>query len=340
MKKFVSLILALALCLGVCLALVACGGPNGATVKINPDKEKYTIGIIQLAPHEALDAATQGFKDALEKKLTEAGRQVEFKFNNAQGDVPTCNTIVNSYVSEDVDLIMANATAALFSAANATVTIPVLGTSITEYGVALEIEGFDGTVGGNISGTSDLAPLTTQAQMMVDTLGLKEGDKVGLLYCSSEPNSQYQVDVVGEYLEERGITATHYKFTDSNDLQTIAQNAASNEDAIYVPTDNVAASNTGIIHNVCAPANIPVFAGEENTCKGCGYATLAISYYNIGYKTGEMAADILLGRINISETPIAYDESPVKKYNKAICDELGIDTAALEADGYIAIEAE
>lgn len=328
MKKIIAIVLALATMLGACLALSSCGG----------DKDVYTVGIIQLAPHEALDAATQGFKDALEAELAKEGKTVEFKFQNAQGDIPTCSTIVNSFVAENVDLIMANATAALFSAYNATETIPILGTSITEYGVALELEGFNGTVGGNVSGTSDLAPLTTQADMMVDVLGLKSGDKVGLLYCSSENNSKYQVDKINEALSAKGIVCTEYKFTDSNDLQTIVQNAANNCDAIYVPTDNVVASNTEIINNVCAPKSVPVFAGEENTCRGCGFASLSISYYNIGKKTGEMAAKILLGQADISTMAIEYDANPVMKYNKAICDALGIDTAALEAKGYTKIE--
>ena len=328
MNKIIAIVLALATMLGACLALSSCGG----------DKDVYTVGIIQLAPHEALDAATQGFKDALEAELAKEGKTVEFKFQNAQGDIPTCSTIVNSFVAENVDLIMANATAALFSAYNATETIPILGTSITEYGVALELEGFNGTVGGNVSGTSDLAPLTTQADMMVDVLGLKSGDKVGLLYCSSENNSKYQVDKINEALSAKGIVCTEYKFTDSNDLQTIVQNAANNCDAIYVPTDNVVASNTEIINNVCAPKSVPVFAGEENTCRGCGFASLSISYYNIGKKTGEMAAKILLGQADISTMAIEYDANPVMKYNKAICDALGIDTAALEAKGYTMIE--
>lgn len=327
MKKIMSLVLAAALCICALSALTACG-----------DKTDYTVGIVQLAPHPALDSATQGFRDALEEKLTAAGKTVEFKYQNAQGDSNTCNTIVNSYLSSGVDLIMANATAALYSAANATLTVPVLGTSITEYGVALEIENFSGVVGGNVSGTSDLAPLDEQAQMMVDTLGLTAGKKVGLLYCSSESNSVYQVNAVKTYLEGAGITCTEYKFTDSNDLQSIVTNAADNNDAIYVPTDNVVATNTELINNVCAPKKVPVFAGEEATCKGCGYATLSISYYNIGKKTGEMAAEILLGTADISTMPIAYDEAPVKKYNKAACDNLGIDTAALEALGYTMIE--
>ena len=336
MKKIISLILTITMVLGLCLAFGSCGGKKDQ-IKVNPDKEHYVVGICQLATHDALDAATEGFKAALTEALEKEGRTVEFKFQNAAGDSNTCTTIVNSFVSSDVDLIMANATAALQAAANATLTIPVLGTSITEYGVALDIDGFDGTVGGNISGTSDLAPLTEQAQMMVDTLGLKSGDTVGLLYCSSEPNSQYQVDVVGEYLAGKGITVTHYKFNDSNDLQSITAGAADACDAIYVPTDNTAASNTSIINNVCEAKKIPVFAGEQDTCKGCGYATLAISYENIGRKTGEMAAQILLGQADITTMAIDYDASPVKKYNEKACINLGLDIEALKAQGYTVI---
>ena len=329
MKKALSIILVLALTLGMCMSLSSCKQEN---------KDHFVVGIIQLAPHDALDAATQGFKDALTAKLKAEGKTVEFKYENAQGDSNTCNTIVNSFISQEVDLIMANATAALAAAYNATDKIPILGTSITEYGVALSLDDFNGTVGGNVSGTSDLAPLTEQAQMMIDTLGLTSGAKVGLIYCSSEPNSQYQVDVVKEYLTGKGMVCTDYKFSDSNDLGTITAKAADESDAIYVPTDNTVASNTEIINNICAPAKVPVFAGEEATCTGCGYATLAISYYNIGSVTGEMAAEILLGTSDIEDMAIRYDANPVKKYNKAACENLGIDIAALEAAGYTMIE--
>ncbi len=336
MKKITSLIIVLAMLVCACLSFTSCVTDNNK-IKVNPDKEHYVVGICQLAPHVALDAATEGFKAALTAALEAEGRTVEFKYQNAQGDANTCTTIVNSFVADDVDLIMANATAALQAAANATLTIPVLGTSITEYGVALEIEGFDGTVGGNISGTSDLAPLTTQAQMMIDTLGLKSGDKVGLLYCSSEPNSQYQVDTVEAYLSDKGIVCEHYKFNDSNDLQTIVTSAADECKALYVPTDNTAANNTAIINNVCEPKKIPVFAGESGICTGCGYATLSISYENLGRKTGEMAAKVLLGQADISTLAIDYDASPVKQYNETACVNLGLDIEALKAAGYTVI---
>ena len=335
MKRIVSILLALTLLIGTCMTFASC---QKTKIKVNPDKEEYVVGICQLVQHPALDQATKGFRDALTAALEKEGRKVVFKENNAQGDSTTCSTIVNNFVADDVDLIMANATAALQSAYNATETIPVLGTSITEYGVALEIENFDGVVGNNVSGTADLAPLTEQAQMMVDILGLKAGAKIGLLYCSAEPNSKYQVEEVKKYLSGNGFACTEYPFADSNDLPTITTAAANACDAIYVPTDNTVASNTTAIYNICSPAKVPVFAGEEGICSGCGFATLCISYYNIGKKTGEMAAEVLLGKADITKLPIAYDETPVKKYNETICKELNIDTAALEAMGYVKIE--
>ena len=335
MKKLISLLVLTVMLVGVVLSAASCD--NNSKIKVDPDKEKYVVGICQLVPHAALDAATQGFKDGLTAALEAKGREVEFKYQNAQNDAPACTTIINTFVSDDVDLIMANATPALQAAYNATQTIPVLGTSITEYGVALELSNFNGVVGGNVSGTSDLAPLDEQAQMMIDTLGLKSGDKVGLLYCSAEPNSVYQVQVVKEYLTGKGMACTEYKFTDSNDLDAVVRNAASASDAIYVPTDNTVASNTSTIDNVCRPAGVPIFAGEEGICSGCGYATLSISYYNIGLKTGEMAAKVLLGEESIETMQITYDAAPVKKYNEEICKALGIDIAALEAAGYVKI---
>ena len=228
-------------------------------------------------------------------------------------------------------LIMANATPALQAAQAATNTIPILGTSVTEYGVALGLDNFSGTVGGNVSGTSDLAPLDQQAEMITEWL--PDVKKVGLLYCSAEANSQYQVDEVQKYLETAGVTATQYAFSDSNDLASVCQKAADENDAVYLPTDNTVAANTGIVDGICRPAKKPVFAGEEGICAGCGVATLSISYYDLGHTTGEMAAKILTGEADISTMPIEYT-SVTKKYNKTICDDLGVTVP----EGYEAIE--
>lgn len=309
MRKILAIVMA-------ALMLVACFAGCGD----NKDDGKYTIGICQLVTHDALDAATQGFKDAVIEGLGE--ENVTFLEQNAAGENNMCTTIVNDFVSKDVDLIMANATGSLQAAANATVDIPVLGTSITEYGVALEIDNFTGVVGGNISGTSDLAPLTEQAQMIIDLV--PSAKTVGMLYCSAEPNSAYQVKVVKEYLEGKGLTVKDYSFSASSDVAQVAEAAAANCDAIYIPTDNTAASCTETINNVVLPTKTPIIAGEAGICSGCGIATLSISYYNLGYKTGEMAVQVLKGEADISEMAIAYDEAPVKKYNAEICAELGI----------------
>lgn len=306
----------------------AAGGSSGSVATGSDGAKVFQVGVLQQMEHEALDAATQGFQDALKEAL---GDQVEITVQNAQNDSNTCTTIATSFVSSGVDLIMANATNALQAAAAATDTIPILGTSITEYGVALSLSDFNGTVGGNISGTSDLAPLDQQAAMLQEWF--PDAEKVGLLYCSGEPNSQYQVDVVKAELEEMGYTCTLYPFSDSNDLATITTSAAAESDVIYVPTDNTVASNTGIVDGICRPAKVPVIAGEEGICAGCGVATLSISYYDIGYKTGEMAAQILTGEADIATMPIEYAPQFTKKYNAAICEELGL-TAP---EGYEAI---
>ena len=310
MRKLKKL-LAVASVAAMTLSLCACGGKKDDT---------YTVGICQLVQHEALDAATKGFKDALVEEFGEDG--IKFDEQNAQGDANTCATIINGFVSSDVDLILANATPALQAAAAGTDTIPILGTSVTEYGVALEIQDFNGTVGRNISGTSDLAPLESQADMIKELF--PDAKTVGLLYCSAEANSQYQVDTVKAALEEMGYTCEYYAFSDSNDLATITTNAATNSDVIYVPTDNTVAANTEIIKNICMPAKTPVVAGEEGICKGCGVATLSISYYDLGVATGKMAAKILKGESKVEEMPIEYAPQFTKKYNKDICDELGI----------------
>ena len=321
--KVITIVLALVL---ICGTLAACGGNNGTTT------EKYKIGVIQLMEHVALDAATEGFKQAVIDELGE--ESVDFDIQNGQGDPQTCSTIANQFVSNNVDLILANATPALQSAAAATADIPILGTSVTEYGVALDLKDFNGTVGGNISGTSDLAPLDKQADMITEWC--PDAKTVGLLYCSKEANSQYQVDVVKAELEKAGLTATLYPFSDSNDLAQVCTTAADNCDVIYVPTDNTVAENTGIIDNICEPKKIPVIAGEEGICSGCGIATLSISYYDLGYTTGKMAVQILKGEADVSTMAIGYAETQTPKYNKQNCEALGI----TPLEGYIAIEAE
>ena len=289
----------------------------------------YTVGICQLVQHPALDAATQGFKDALTEALGDA---VSFNEQNASGESVNCATIVNGLVASKVDLILANATAPLQAAASATADIPVLGTAVTDYASALEIDNWTGTVGGNISGTSDLAPLDQQAAMLQELF--PDAKTVGLLYCSAESNSKYQVDMIRGYLEQAGLTCEEYAFTDTNDVASVTQKACDSSDVIYIPTDNTAASNTEAIANVVLPAGVPVIAGEEGICSGCGVATLSISYYDLGYATGKMAVKILTGEADISTMPVEYAPQVTKKYNAANCETLGVTVP----DDYVAIE--
>lgn len=345
MKKAVSLMMAAAMTMG----LAACGSTASTDTAASAadtassteaaastadstaaaDGKVYNIGICQLVQHEALDAATQGFKDALVEKLGEGS--VKFDEQNASGDSANCTTIVNGFVSNGVDLILANATAPLQAAAQATADIPVLGTSITDYATALDISDWTGTVGNNISGTSDLAPLDQQAAMIQELF--PDAKNVGLLYCSAEPNSVYQCDVIEGYLTEEGYTVARYAFTDTNDVTSVAQTAADNSDVIYIPTDNTAASNTEAIANVVIPAKVPVVAGEEGICSGCGVATLSISYYDLGYATGEMAAKILADGADVSAMPVEFAPNVTKKYNAANCEALGI----TQPSDYVAI---
>ncbi len=340
MKKILAVMLAVLML----LSMTACGsGNNAAETTVAPPEaaagetaaaeteaaKVYKVGICQLVTHDALDAATQGFQDALVEILGEGA--VEFDLQNAAGDSNTCATIANGFVAAEVDLIMANATPALQAASAATGDIPILGTSVTEYGVAMGIENFSGTVGGNVSGTSDLAPLTEQAAML--QAWFPDAQNVGLLYCSGEANSKYQVDTVKALLEEMGYTCELFAFVDSNDMPAVTQAACAFSDVIYVPTDNAVASGTDVIDAICRPEGVPIIAGEEGICSGCGVATLSISYYDLGYATGEMAAKILTGEADISTMPVGYAAAVTPKYNAEICEDLGL-TAP---EGYVAI---
>lgn len=319
MKKLTALAMVLIM---TAMTLTGCG---------STEEKIYNIGICQLVQHPALDAATEGFQAALTEKL---GDKVSFDVQNASGDSATCATITNQFVSADVDLILANATPALQAAAAATNEIPILGTSITDYATALEIDDWNGVTGTNISGTSDLAPLDQQAEMLHELF--PDAANVGLLYCSAEANSAYQVNVVQTALEGYGYTCKTYTFADSNDIAAVATTASSECDVIYIPTDNSAASATEVINNICLPAGVPIIAGEEGICSGCGVATLSISYYDIGYKAGEMAYEILVNGADVSTMPVEFAPEVTKKYNAEICDALNITVP----EDYVAIEAE
>lgn len=320
MKKLLALVL--------CIALVACGFAGCGNTA---DDGKYSVGIVQLVQHDALDAATKGFQDALKEKLGE--ENVEFDYQVASGEKTNCTTIVSKFVSNKVDLIMANATDALAASAEATDSIPIVATSITDYATALGIKDWTGKTGFNVTGTSDLAPLDQQAAMIKELV--PDAKNVGILYCSGEANSKYQSDKVTAALKELGLTnVKEYTFVDTNDVTTVTQQAVNECDVIYIPTDNAAANNTEAINNVAEPAGVPIIAGEQGICKGCGIATLSIDYYDIGYRAGEMAAEILKDGKNPADMEIEYAETSSKQYMKDRAELLKVDIP----EGYTAIE--
>ena len=335
MKKTFKKLLSVALASTMVVGLAGCG--NSATTNGGSDStadksgKTYTIGICQLVQHEALDAATDGFKKALKDKL---GDKVKFDEQNAAGDAPTCSTICTSFVTNNYDLILGNATAALQAAVSSTDSIPVLGTSVTDYGTALDISDWNGVTGKNVSGTTDLAPLDQQAKCIKELF--PDAKNIGIIYCSSEPNSIYQSTTITKYLEDEGYKIKEYTFADSNDVASVTKSACDASDVIYIPTDNTAASCTEAINNVAGPAKTPIFAGEEGLAKGCGVATLSISYYDLGYTTGEMAYDILENGADITTMQVKTAPKFTKEYIKDRADALNVTVP----EDYKAISAE
>ena len=342
MKKALAILLAAMMLLALC----ACGGSNANTADpgessgtedtastqpadtgtaedtgaAEPIGETYVVGICQLMQHDALDAATRGFRDALTEALGDA---VTFDEQNAQGDSATCSTIVTGFVANSYDLIMANATPALQAAIAATADIPILGTSVTDYATALsmDFDPSDGT-GINVSGVSDGVPGKLYADLVLELV--PDAKKVSVLYCSAEPNSVVQADDFMASMPD-SVECTVYTFADSNDMQAVVTAAVEDCDALYIPTDNTAASNMTIVANVCEPAGIPVICGEENMCNLGGLATVSISYYDIGYVCGRQAVEILTTGADISTMPIAYASNPVKEYNAAYAESIGFE---------------
>ncbi len=308
MKRIVSLILVLALSLSVCVAFTACG----------EKKADFTVGICQLMEHESLDKATEGFKAALTAALQAEGKTVAFEEQVAGGS-DLCTTVVDTFVAKEVNLIMANATPALLAAANATTTIPVLGTSVTDYK-----DTFSGSIPANVSGTSDAVPFDEQAQMMIDTLNLVTGDQVGVLYCSDESNSKVQYEAVKALFEAKGIVVKAYTFSETTELETLVTSACGECKAIYVPSDNTVADNDSVVGNICNEKKIPVYTSYGGAI--C-YASLAIDYYALGEETGKMAAQILLGQKTPADIEV-MTLTPTTVYNKDLCKDLGIEVPA------------
>ncbi|WP_367924921.1 ABC transporter substrate-binding protein [uncultured Ruthenibacterium sp.] len=277
----------------------------------------YKVGIVQYMEHNALDAATQGFQDALKEKL---GDDVAFDVQNAQGEATNCTTIASKFVNDGVDLILANATPAAQAAAQATGDIPIIGTDYVSAGLVKD----DKAPGGNVTGTSDLNPIKEQVSLL-KTL-CPDVQTVGILYCSAEKNSEVQVELATEEFEAQGITVQTYAAADSNELQSVVTKAASENDALYIPTDNLLANNMEIVKNITVPEKVPVICGEENSAMVGGLASYSIDYYKLGYKAGEQAYEILVNGADPATMPIGYMEQEDLKVviNEEIAAEIGV----------------
>ncbi len=301
-----------------------------AGCKKKEEKEVYKIGILQQLEHQALDAATEGFKQALIDLLGE--ENVDFDYQNAQNEPTNCASIATKFVNDkDMDLIMANATTALQSAAAATSEIPIVGTSITDYVSAGVVDSND-VPGRNVTGASDLAPIDQQIDLLIKLC--PEAKTVGIIYTSSEANSVFQAEKAEEIMKEKNLDVKVYTVSDSNDIQAVVTTAVGEVDVIYIPTDNNLADNMEIVKNITVPAKLPVIAGEENMCSKGGLATLSISYYSMGYSAGKMAYEILVNGADPAEMPIQYAEEVTLKYNKEVAEliewEIPSDMVAIE----------
>ena len=308
MKKIIALTLVLVM---LTAALTGCGTGSSS------DKA-FTVGVCQLMVHDSLDQATQGFIEALTADIEAAGGTVDID-SQVAGEAGLCTTVINTFTAKKVDLIMATATPALLAAANATTTIPVLGTSVTDYA-----DTFAGNIPANVSGTSDAVPFDEQAKMMIDTLKLTAGDKVGVLYCTNESNSLIQYEAVKALFEAEGIVVKAYTFSETTELQAVTTSMANECKAVYVPSDNTVAANDAIVGTICTEKNVPIYTSYGGAV--C-YASLAIDYYQLGYETGLMAAEILLGGNDPAEMAVKT-LVPAVTYNTELCAQLGIEVPA------------
>ena len=308
-------------CIAACVMLLTAAGAQ--------EKAEWKIGVCQLQQHAALEDATRGFMDAVDEIL---GERCIVSVQHASGDQASCISIVNAFLAEDVDLIIANSTQALQSASAATGDTPILGVAVTDYAAALDMDTWEGKTGVNVSGTSDLAPLDSQAELLKAMF--PEAKKVGLLYCASEVNSAYQIRIIRGYLEAMGYSCSEFAFADTNDAFSVAQNACQNSDVLFVPTDNTIASCTELLRNVIEMERVPVIGGDEGICAGCGVATICVDYYDLGYLTGKMTWDILENGADIAQMPIAYASAFTKVVNTEMCEYLGISIP----EGYTPLE--
>lgn len=289
--------LAAGLMLTLAMGIVGCGGD----AKDGKKAEKVNVGIVQLVEHEALDAANKGFVDGLASKGYKEGQNIAFDKQNAQADQSNLQNIAHRFVNNKVDLICAIATPAAQTVANVTSDIPIVATAVTDYKMAKLVKDND-KPGTNVTGTTDMNPVADQLDLLVKLVPTAK--TIGVIYCSSEVNSQLQVEILKKAAAAKGITVKEATVSTVNDIQQAAHSLVGSVQAIYVPTDNVLASAIPTLISVTDEAKLPVICGEGAHVRAGGLATLGIDYYKLGFQAGEMAADILSGKAKPAEMAI------------------------------------
>lgn len=309
-------------------ALAGCGdgkaapGSAGASGKTG---SSYKIGVLQLVEHGALDQTNKGFVAALD----ESGIAYTIDQQNAQNDQSACQTIASKLVNDGDDLIFAIATPAAQAVAGATSDIPVVGSAITDYAESGLVASNE-EPGGNVTGSSDLTPVADQIELLRQLL--PEAKSAGILYCSAESNSTVQVELAEEVLEDAGIAHERYAVSSSNEIQQMVESMVGKVDAIYAPTDNTIAAGMATVSMVANENKLPVIVGCDTMVEDGGLASYSISYYDLGYKAGEMAVKILTEDANPADMPIEYLSSDECQLivNQATADALGVDISMLE----------
>ena len=305
MKKILAMLLVLFLSCGAALA-----------------EDKPIVGIIQQMEHVALNAARDGFIQALKDQGYEDGVNITIDSLNGQGDPSTLASIADRLIGENAALVLAIGTTAATTMAGKTTEIPILGTAVTDY-VEPRLAESNEKPGYNVSGTSDMNPVTAQIELLKELC--PDAQTVGVLYTSSEPNSVLQARMAKEAIEGLGMAYTEVTVANTNDVQQAAQQIVGKCDAIYIPTDNVFASSMPIVYGVTAESRTPVICGESGMVQSGGLATLGISYFDLGYQTGLMAAEVLAGA-DVSQMPIRFAESGFEySFNKTVADEIGFE---------------
>ncbi|MBM6952935.1 ABC transporter substrate-binding protein [Enorma phocaeensis] len=324
MKRLKTLTSALAVG-ALAVTLAACGGQDAGQGSTAGDGDTYQIGVIQLTEHGALDQANEGFIAALD----EAGISYSADQQNAQNDQSACQTIASKLVNDGDDLIFAIGTPAAQAVASATSDIPIVGSAITDYAESGLVSSND-EPGGNVTGSSDLTPVADQIDLLQQLL--PDAQTVGLLYCSAEANSEIQIEMAEEALDEAGIAHERYTVSSSNEIQQVVESMVGKVDAIYAPTDNTIAAGMSTVAMVANENKLPVIVGCDTMVEDGGLASYSINYYDLGYKAGEMAIEILENGGDPATMPIEYlssDECTLI-VNQETADALGVDISALE----------